>query len=307
VRLEGGHSRILFDIVPVPPATPGASWRALTTSMDRQVAWWDLATAAPAWSLPTLGGFAYAVDVSTLDPSRVAVAVGDNSIRVLSVGDVHNPFAGAMLLWRGIQAKVTAVRQSSSSGLEVMFATLNRAAVLSLCTSMQVAWHPVVEGLLAFGTEEGQLGVMDADQHQCHILPTGHRKTVYALSWMPAPAGKASTGTSGSLWRSPCCGALLSAGGDSQLLVTDVGAGTDRATPWPAWLGCEGHALAAYSEVHVSPADPHWVAVGTVDGSVELWSVHDRTRPCRALHFQGHTGLVNRLRFSPGQCRMDTA
>jgi len=140
VRLEGGHSRILFDIVPVPPAAPGASWRALTTSMDRQVAWWDLATAAPAWSLPTLGGFAYAVDVSTLDPSRVAVAVGDNSIRVLSLGDVHNPFAGAALLWRGIQAKVTAVRRCSAPRLSGDVGDAKQVRCAFFCAP-RCRWH----------------------------------------------------------------------------------------------------------------------------------------------------------------------
>jgi hypothetical protein len=34
------------------------------------------------WHIPGLGGFAYMIDVAECDPTRYAIAVGDNTIRV---------------------------------------------------------------------------------------------------------------------------------------------------------------------------------------------------------------------------------
>lgn len=60
------------------------------------------------WRIPGLGGFVYSLDSSPLDPSRVALAVGDNTVRVWITNNSNDPF-DSVLLWKGIQAKVSVV------------------------------------------------------------------------------------------------------------------------------------------------------------------------------------------------------
>ena len=130
---------------------------------------------------------------------------------------------------------------------------------------------------------------------------------MYALAWVPTAADGAGPATPATGTRSAsgtplaATGTLLSCGGDGQILVADVAAGKGAAKTWAAWLPLTSVlAEDRYSEVHVSVADPRWIAVGRHGGSIELWSRHVPGRPVRRLLFQGHRGLVNRLRFSPG-------
>ena len=57
---------------------------------------------------------------------------------------------------------------------------------------MALAWHPSRDGLLAFGTGEGRVGVYDISNpgKQPIILKQQHRRSVYSLSWGP-PLGRA--------------------------------------------------------------------------------------------------------------------
>lgn len=50
---------------------------------------------------------------------------------------------------------------------------------------MVVKWHPSKEGLLAFGADDGQVGVYNTISKRAEISATYHKKTVYSLSWGP--------------------------------------------------------------------------------------------------------------------------
>lgn len=51
---------------------------------------------------------------------------------------------------------------------------------------LQLAWHPVMENILAFGTGEGRVGLLDlSGNRQPTLLRLYHRKCVYSLIWAP--------------------------------------------------------------------------------------------------------------------------
>ena len=52
-----------------------------------------------------------------------------------------------------------------------------------------LAWHPTTEGRLAFGTNEGRVGVFDtlAPAKAPWLSRSYHKGTVYNLNWAPAP------------------------------------------------------------------------------------------------------------------------
>ncbi len=69
---------------------------------------WDTQTMKSIWRIPGLGGFVYGLDISPLDPGRVALAVGDKSIRIWVATNRDDPYE-SVLLWKGIQSKVSTV------------------------------------------------------------------------------------------------------------------------------------------------------------------------------------------------------
>ncbi|XP_074619191.1 gem-associated protein 5-like isoform X2 [Acropora palmata] len=146
-----GHSRIVFNI-----SCDDAGTRLMTVSMDRQIVIWDPANLQSLHTLSTLGGFAYSLSISTLDPGTLGIGVGDNMLRVWQTASSQNPYE-TLTLWQGIKSKV-----------------------------MVVKWHPSKEGLLAFGADDGQVGVYNTISKRADISATYHKKTVYSLSWGPS-------------------------------------------------------------------------------------------------------------------------
>lgn len=182
-RLPLVHDRVVFSLCCVESGAPRAdSPRAacaiaaarpcelVTTSMDRQVVFWNLETNKASCRVPTLGGAVNALDVSPASPWKAVAAVADKTLRVwnlrrgsdfhpatsLSTSSARNVSHGTMmghspttrddayaagpsqrpqrydvhLIWEGLQTVVTSVR----------------------C-------HPSVAGTYAFGTQAGIVGV----------------------------------------------------------------------------------------------------------------------------------------------------
>lgn len=99
----------------------------------------------------------YAVKTSPIDPGRLAIGVGDSMIRLWNMNNSVNPF-DVTVLWQGIKSKVTAL-----------------------------AWHPVKEGRLGFGTDDGRVGVFDTLSNKPPSISSHyHRRTVYVVAWGPA-------------------------------------------------------------------------------------------------------------------------
>lgn len=97
-----------------------------------------------------LGGAAYCIDQN--NAGRLCVGSGDNLIRIEDPSDRNY----SVILWKGIQARVTAV-----------------------------AWHPVYEDLIAYGTHDGKIGLSStSSMSKAVILNTYHKGPVYELQWV---------------------------------------------------------------------------------------------------------------------------
>ena len=110
------HSHAIFTIVPIGASAPIAL--IATISSDRnvsligngcrykyvQVVVWDTTTLKSVWTMSTCGGHIYALSFNPIDPNRMAVACGDNVIRIWNTAaDSVNA------LFRGIHKRVTTV------------------------------------------------------------------------------------------------------------------------------------------------------------------------------------------------------
>ncbi|XP_078610661.1 gem-associated protein 5-like isoform X1 [Branchiostoma floridae x Branchiostoma japonicum] len=230
-----GHSRVVFSITAVQN-------HIITTSMDRQIILWDLSRVKPQWSLPTSGGFVYALAFSPLTTGQLAIGVGDGMVRIWNTQS-GSPF-DCLGFWQGTKGKVTAL-----------------------------SWHPTKEGTLAFGTDDGSVGLYDV-LHTKHatMSSTSHKKTVYSLSWGPAAAV---SGVSTNL-------ALYSCGGDGEIYqhsfnktqqlavcISDIIKTTNQIK----------HKLPPATEI-AWREDGQFVAIGNEDGSVEVMASHNLRRIC---------------------------
>ena len=74
-----------------------------------QIIIWDPQHLRSLHTLPTLGGFAYSLAISPLDPGTLGIGVGDNMLRVWQTASSVGPYE-ALVLWQGIKSKVMVVR-----------------------------------------------------------------------------------------------------------------------------------------------------------------------------------------------------
>ena len=259
-RLPPLHSRTVFAV-----CTSRNDDLCLTMSMDRQVALWDLSSERAVWRSATLGGFAYALAASPADPSRLAVACGDQTVHILRQ-HTHEPrhsLEAPTVLWRGLHAKATAL-----------------------------AWHPTKESLLAVGTADGALALFDvANGRPAGGAAAVHVGTVSGVVWLPYANNE--KGDGGSHWRIATCGA------DGAIKVSDPGDWDAPAENWLDTVG--GDALgrtAASIDVLCLPENVVLVGVGFADGS---WAVIRTSRQKRhvAHHVVGMRGSVHRVSWRP--------
>lgn len=166
VVVKGGHSRMLFAIVMAPPheSIGSEAVSMLTVSLDRELRLWKTEMGSKASSkarcvetLAGLGGHAYSVSYSSSN-SAVAVGVGDQTIRLWQFGnksdDPDKSDYECDLLWKGLQSKVTSV-----------------------------CWHPFQRSTLAYGTEDGRIGLYDTQTKKYSHFRTSHDREVEQLEW----------------------------------------------------------------------------------------------------------------------------
>ncbi|KAG8438880.1 hypothetical protein GDO86_005173 [Hymenochirus boettgeri] len=254
------HSRIVFNLCSL--VTEEGSELLLSTSMDREVKCWDLSSLSCCWSLASLGGFVYSLAFSPVATGCLAVGVGDSMIRVWNTLSVVNAY-DVKTLWQGIRSKVTAL-----------------------------AWHPTKETSLAFGTEDGKVGIFEVFLSKPpQISSTYHKKTVYSLCWGP-PLPPVSFGADGD--RPPY--SLYSCGGEGIIY---------QHNPWK--LNAEScdinklirdtnnikHKLPVHTELSWRHDLQH-LAVGNEDGTIEVFRAPGLQLICT---IQQHHKLVNALRW----------
>lgn len=109
------------------------------------------------WLLPCLGGYAYDVAAAPSSPLRLAVAVGDRTIRVWQRTHPLSPPVDVDLLWKGLtDARVRSLRHCAGDCVFTP-ATTPAPPSAQVC---RVRWHPWHEEVLVYATEEGDVGCM---------------------------------------------------------------------------------------------------------------------------------------------------
>uniref|UniRef100_A0A146LNJ2 Gem-associated protein 5 n=2 Tax=Lygus hesperus TaxID=30085 RepID=A0A146LNJ2_LYGHE len=154
--LHGQHSKGLFSIAaPLHPTNPQnrVIW---SYALDKHLVGCKFDDGKVVSDITTIGGIVYCLASSPLDPNRIAIGTGDNKMLVWNMSnDTCNNISS---YWNKINSKV-----------------------------MAVAWHPVNESILAFGTGEGRVGVIDISKgsNSPKIFRQYHRRCVYSLIWSP--------------------------------------------------------------------------------------------------------------------------
>lgn len=124
-----------------------------------------------------------------------------------------------------------------------------------------LAWHPTIEGRLAFGTDEGRVGIFDTlSLTKPPLLSrTYHKGTVYNIAWGTLPSKEEQ---------------LLYSCGGNNILIHDPAALDAEAKNFNHLIESKGEKAQKFP----SRTDFQWktdyslLAVGNEDGSVEIYS-----------------------------------
>ncbi|XP_051955361.1 gem-associated protein 5 [Xyrauchen texanus] len=253
------HSRIIFNM---SSFCSGDRELLLSTSMDREIKCWDLASLECCWTLPTLGGFVYCLSFSPVATGCLALGVGDSMIRVWNTLSIQNQY-DIRTFWQGIKSKVTAL-----------------------------AWHPLKEGSLAFGTDDGKVGIYEVYSNRPpQNSSTYHRRTVYSLSWGP-PVPPMSFGASGD---KPSY-TLYSCGGEGIIFQHDPWKLSGEATNIDKLIHDTNnikHKMAPHTDLSWKP-DGKVLAIGNEDGTIDVFKAPMLKLLCTA---QQHHKIINSLRW----------
>uniref|UniRef100_A0A671U2Z4 Gem nuclear organelle associated protein 5 n=1 Tax=Sparus aurata TaxID=8175 RepID=A0A671U2Z4_SPAAU len=254
------HNRIVFNMSSV--LVQDDRELLISTSMDREIKCWDLASLDCCWTLPTLGGFVYALTFSPVGTGCLALGVGDNMIRVWNTLTTQNQY-DTRSFWQGIKSKVTAL-----------------------------AWHPKKEGSLSFGTDDGKVGIYDVFSNKPpQISSSYHRKTVYTLAWGP-PVPPMSFGAAGG---KPSI-SLYSCAGEGTILQHDPSRLSGEASDIDKLIRDTNsikHKLSPHTDLSWKP-DGKVVAIGNEDGCIEVYQAPSLKLLCS---IQQHHKIINTLRW----------
>ncbi|XP_056299460.1 gem-associated protein 5 [Pseudoliparis swirei] len=256
------HSRIVFNMSAV--LLQDDRELLISTSMDREIKCWDLASLDCCWTLPTLGGFVYALRFSPVGTGCLALGVGDNMIRVWNTLTTQNQY-DTRTFWQGIKSKVTAL-----------------------------AWHPKKEGSLSFGTDDGKVGIYEVFSNRPpQISSSYHKKTVYTLAWGP-PVPPMSFGAAGG---KPSL-SLYSCAGEGVILQHDPAKLSGDASDIDKLIRDTNsirHKLSPHTDLSWKP-DGKVVAIGNEDGCVEVYAAPSLRLLCS---IQQHHKIINALQWHP--------
>ncbi|XP_054610179.1 gem-associated protein 5 isoform X2 [Dunckerocampus dactyliophorus] len=256
------HSRIVFNTASV------TLWDGrellLSTSLDREVKCWDLASLSCCWTLPTLGGFVYSLTFSPVGTGCLAVGVGDNMIRVWNTLSTQNHY-DTRCFWQGIKSKVTSL-----------------------------AWHPKREGTLSFGTDDGKVGIYDVFSNKPpQISSSYHKKTVYSLAWGPSLPPMSFGSAEGKPSYS-----LYSCAGEGVILQHDPYKLSGDASDINSLIRETNnikHKLSPHTDLSWKP-DGKVVAIGNEDGCIDVYQAPSLKLLCS---IQQHHKIINTLRWHP--------
>ncbi|KAL7639513.1 UNVERIFIED_CONTAM: hypothetical protein RMT77_010014 [Armadillidium vulgare] len=144
------HSRVIYNMEVVNNIL-------ITVSQDRMIKAVELPRFSPYFSVATMGVCARSMAFSPHDGNRLAIGMQDESIKLLT-------FSGGTIL------KIDSIFQNI------------KGKVIAL------AWHPVQETKLLFGTSEGQVGIADIMTSKTTTFAYYHQKSTYKVEFGPPVA-----------------------------------------------------------------------------------------------------------------------
>nr|XP_046266368.1 gem-associated protein 5 [Scatophagus argus] len=254
------HSRIVFNMSSVRLRDDREL--LISTSMDREIKCWDMASLDCCWTLPTLGGFVYTLAFSPVGTGCLALGVGDNMIRVWNTLTTQNQY-DTRSFWQGIKSKVTAL-----------------------------AWHPNKEGALSFGTDDGKVGIYEVFSNKPpQISSSYHRKTVYTLAWGPPVPPMSFGAAEGKPFYS-----LYSCAGEGVILQHDPSKLSGEASDIDKLIRDTNnikHKLSPHTDLSWKP-DGKVVAIGNEDGCIDVYQAPSLKLLCS---IQQHHKIINTLRW----------
>ncbi|XP_035761307.1 gem-associated protein 5 [Neolamprologus brichardi] len=249
------HSRIVFNMSSVH--LQDGRELLISTSMDREVKCWDLASLECCWTLPTLGGFVYALTFSPVGTGCLALGVGDNMIRVWNTLATQNKY-DVRSFWQGIKSKVTAL-----------------------------AWHPTKEGSLSFGTDDGKVGIYDVFSNKApRLASTTGTEGLYGT---PPPLSFGTAGGKASF-------SLYSCAGEGVILQHDPYKLNGEASDIDKLIRDTNdikHKLSPHTDLSWKP-DGKVVAIGNEDGCIDVYQAPSLKLLCS---IQQHHKIINTLRW----------
>ncbi|KAG0343976.1 Gem-associated protein 5 [Podila minutissima] len=262
---------------------PGSVF-AFTISMDRRIITWDVEDKLGLAQIDCLGGNVYSLDIGSLDPGRIAVGCGNNIIKIWDTMSQGEPYA--------------------CQNIENLY---NKVRTLK--------WHPVEEGKLAFGLEDGKVGFIDNlyqstnnhgnDQGKQGKQPKGQGKKG-ALAWCSPKVFEAPVPELFDLSLKESSFCVMSCGSEGKILVSDASKPTNRGLDLDsvlrqqnqAWYQSQKTVRGIEHPVRRSFAIHHnedLLAIGNDDGSVEVYEL----KYFRLIHvYQGHKKRVESLKWN---------
>ncbi|KAF9126729.1 Gem-associated protein 5 [Mortierella sp. 14UC] len=307
VKLTSGklHDRQVYQVL----VWPSGSF-AFTTSMDRRIIAWDIDNGQGLAQIECIGGNVYALDIGTVDPGRIAISLGNETLKIWNTLSKDEPYEC------------------------ITIDRLNTRA-------RSIRWHPVEEGTLCFGLESGKIGMLTQahgtfsvnnnsvnnnggnrksrkkghhDKQAAHassgpiqtIFHSYHEKSVTSMAWCSAKVFEAPVPELFDLALRDGTFCLVSCGGEGKIFVSDASKPSSKsldldvviqrqnAAWYEAFQAIKGTGRPERRDFAIHPNED-LLALGNADGSVEVFEL----KYFKLVYvYQSHRSRVNRVCWS---------
>ncbi|KAG0303314.1 Gem-associated protein 5, partial [Dissophora globulifera] len=289
------HNRVVYQVLAWP-----LGGFAFSISMDRKIIAWDIENDLGIAQIECTGGNVFSLDIGIQDPGRIAMGLGNESIKIWNTLGQEEPYEGVTI--ERLQSKVRAVR-----------------------------WHPVEEETICFGLESGKIGMIEntlavgGNDHSQHgkqgkrqkqgrlgrgktsqrqtIFQSYHEGAVTSMTWCSLKAFEAPVPELFDLSLREPAFCIVSCGSDGKILVSnssnpanksldlEIVLQTQNSSWYQSYRVIKGVSSPVRRDFAVHPNED-LMAIGNGDGSVEVFEL----KYFKLVYvYQGHRKRVNRL------------
>ncbi|KAG0315648.1 Gem-associated protein 5 [Dissophora globulifera] len=283
--------------MPVDWASTG---REVLSATGRKIIAWDIENDLGIAQIECTGGNVFSLDIGIQDPGRIAMGLGNESIKIWNTLGQEEPYEGVTI--ERLQSKVRAVK-----------------------------WHPVEEETICFGLESGKIGMIEntlaagGNDHSQHgkqgkrqkqgrlgrgktsqrqtIFQSYHEGAVTSMTWCSLKAFEAPVPELFDLSLREPAFCIVSCGSDGKILVSnssnpanksldlEIVLQTQNSSWYQSYRVIKGVSSPVRRDFAVHPNED-LMAIGNADGSVEVFEL----KYFKLVYvYQGHRKRVNRL------------